>query len=85
MTNLYAARDLADKINYIGQERAARNLLVKMDTVPLEQVATMTELDIYEAILEKYKFIISDGEDILLVEKDKLQDFNKISVWLSRY
>ena len=84
MTNLYAARDLADKINYIGQERATRNLLVKMNTVPVEQIATMTELDIYEAILEKYKFIISDGEDVLLVEKDKLQDFNKIAVWLSR-
>lgn len=84
MTNLYAARDLADKINYIGQERAARNLLVKMNTVPLEQVATMTELDVYEAILDKYKFIISNGENILLVEKDKLQDFNKIAVWLNR-
>ena len=84
MANLYAARDLADKINYIGQERAARNLLVKMNTVPVEQIATMTELDIYEAILEKYEFIISDGEDVLLVEKDKLQDFNKIAVWLSR-
>ena len=59
-------------------------MLVKMTTVPVEQIATMTELDIYEAILEKYKFIISDGEDILLVEKDKLQDFNKIAVWLSR-
>lgn len=84
MTNLYAARDLADKINYIGQERAARKLLIKMNTVPLEQVATMTELDVYEAILDKYKFIISNSEDILLVEKDKLQDFNKIAVWLSR-
>lgn len=84
MTNLYAARDLADKIHYIGQERAARNLLVKMNTVPVEKVATMAELDVYEAILEKYKFIISDGEDILLVEKDKLQDFNKLAVWLNR-
>ena len=84
MANLYAARDLADKINYIGQERAARNLLVKMNTVPVEQIATMTELDVYEAILEQYKFIISNGENILLVEKDKLQDFNKIAVWLSR-
>lgn len=84
MTNLYAARDLAAKINYIGQERAARKLLIKMNTVPLEQVATMTELDVYEAILDKYKFIISNGENILLVEKDKLQDFNKLAVWLNR-
>ena len=84
MTNLYAARDLADKINYIGQERAARNLLVKMNTVPVEKVATMTELDVYDAILDKYKFIVSNSENILLVEKDKLQDFNKIAVWLNR-
>ena len=84
MTNLYDARDLADKINYRGQERAARNLLVKINTVPVEKIATMTELDVCEAILEKYKFIISDSENILLVEKDKLQDFKKIAVWLSR-
>lgn len=84
MTNLYAARDLADKINYIGQERAARNLLVKMNTVPVEKVATMTELDVCAAILDKYKFIVSNSENILLVEKDKLQDFNKIAVWLNR-
>lgn len=80
MTNLYAARDLADKINYIGQERAARNLLVKMNTVPVEQIATMTELDVYEAILDKFIFILSNSENILLVEKDKLQDFNKLAV-----
>lgn len=85
MATSYDARDLAAKIHYIGQERAARDLLVKMNTVPIEQIATMTELDVYEAILEKYKFIVSDGEDILLVEKDKLQDFNKIAVWLRRY
>lgn len=84
MTNLYDARDLADKINYIGQERAARKLLVKMNTVPLEQVATMTDLEVCAAILEKYEFIVSNGEDILLVEKDKLQDFNKLAVWLNR-
>lgn len=84
MANLYDARDLAGKINYMGQERAARNLLLKMNTVPVEQIATMTELDVYEAILEKYEFIVSDSENILLVEKDKLQDFNKIAVWLSR-
>lgn len=84
MANLYDARDLADKINYSGQERAARNLLVKMNTVPVEKIATMTGLDVYEAILDKYEFIISDSENILLVKKDKLQDFEKIAVRLSR-
>jgi hypothetical protein len=80
----YDARDLADKFNYRGQEKAARKLLVKMNTVPLEQVATMTQLEVCAAILEKYELIISDDESIMLVEKDKLQDFNKIAVWLNR-
>lgn len=84
MANIYDARDLADKIHYIGQEKAARKLLVKMNTVPLEQVATMTDVEVCEAILEKYEFIVSDSENILLVEKDKLEDFNKIAVRLSR-
>lgn len=84
MANSYDARDLAGKFNYIGQEKAARKLLVKMNTVPLEQVATMTDIEICAAILEKYEFIISNGENIILVEKDKLQDFNKIAVWLNR-
>ena len=83
-TNSYTAKDLADKINYRGQEQAARILLIKMNTVPVEKIAVMTELDVCEAILDKYEFIMSDSEDILLVEKDKLQDFNKIAVWLSR-
>lgn len=55
-----------------------------MNTVPLEQVATMTQLEVCEAILEKYEYIISTSENIILVEKDKLQDFNKIAVWLNR-
>lgn len=84
MADLYAARDLADKFNYRGQEKAARRLLVNMNTVPTEQVATMTALEVCAAILEKYEFIISTSENILLVEKDKLQDFNKIAVWLNR-
>ncbi|WP_293692366.1 hypothetical protein [uncultured Phascolarctobacterium sp.] len=84
MTNSYTARDLADKICYRGQEQAARILLIKMNTVPVEKIAVMTALDVCEAILDKYEFIMSDSEDILLVEKDKLQDFKKIAVWLSR-
>lgn len=84
MANSYDARYLANKFNYIGQEKATRKLLVKMNTVPLEQVATMTDIEVCAAILEKYEFIISDGENIILVEKDKLEDFNKIAVWLRR-
>lgn len=84
MTNSYTARDLADRICYRGQEQAARILLIKMNTIPLEKIAVMSDYDVYEALLEKYELIISDSENILLVEKDKLQDFNKIAVWLRR-
>ena len=84
MATTYDARDLADAINYIGQEQAARRLLVKMNTVPVEQIAVMTNLEVYKEILEKYKIIMSNNDNILLVDKDKIQDFNKIAVLLSR-
>ncbi len=84
MATSYDARDLGDAINYIGQEQAARRLLVKMNTVPVEQIAVMTNLEVYKEILEKYKMVISNSENVLLVEKDKMQDFNKVAVLLSR-
>lgn len=84
MATSHDARDLGDAINYIGQEQAARRLLVKMNTVPVEQIAVMTNLEVYKEILEKYKMVISNSENVLLVEKDKMQDFNKVAVLLSR-
>ena len=84
MATSYDARDLEKAINYIGQEQAARRLLVKMNTVPVEQIAVMTNLEVYKEILEKYKMVISNSENVLLVEKDKMQDFNKVAILLSR-
>lgn len=55
-----------------------------MNTVPVEQIAVMTNLEVYKEILEKYKMVMTDSENILLVEKDKIQDFNKIAVFLRR-
>lgn len=84
MATSYDARDLEKVINYTGQEQAARRLLVKMNTVPVEQIAVMTNLEVYKEILEKYKMVMTDSENILLVEKNKIQDFNKIAVFLRR-
>lgn len=84
MATTYDARDLADTINYTGQEQAARRLLVKMNTVPVEQIAVMTNLEVYKEILEKYKMVMSNSESVLLIERDKIQDFNKIATFLNR-
>ena len=84
MATLYDGIDLARAINYTGQEQAARNLLIKMNTLPVERIAAMTSIDVYAAILEKYEMIMTNDENILLIERDKMQDFNKIAVMLSR-
>lgn len=84
MATSYDARDLADAINYVGQEQAARRLLVKMNTVPVEQIAVMTNLEVYKEILEKYKMVMSNSESVLLIERNKIQDFNKIATFLNR-
>lgn len=84
MDTSYDARDLQMAINYTGQEQAARQLLVRMNTVPIEEVAVMTSLEVYQAIMEEYEMVMSDSENVLLVKKDEMQDFNKIAVMLSR-
>lgn len=55
-----------------------------MNTVPVEQIAVMTGLEVYQAILEEYEMVIANDESVLLIEKDKMQDFNKIAIMLSR-
>ena len=84
MATSYDGRDLGKIINYMGQEQAARRLLVKMNTVPVEKIAVMTNLEVYEEILEKYEIVMHNSESILLIERDKIKDFNKIAVFLRR-
>ena len=78
------ARELANRINYSGMERCARKIVLKDNLAKAEEIAIMTELEVYEKLLQKYEVVMSEREEILLIAKDKMEEFNDMAVYLSR-
>ena len=78
------ARELNSHIMYTGMERDARAILLKDNLATAEDVAMMTSLDVFDRLLEKYEVIMCEQQDILLIDKKKMEEFNKMAVYLSR-
>lgn len=78
------ARELNNHVMYTGMERDARAILLKDNLATAEDVALMTSLDVFERLLEKYEVIMCEKEDILLIDKKKMKEFNKMAVYLRR-
>ena len=78
------SRGLASKINYLGQERAARKLLLKDKIATAEEIAIMTDIEVYGKLLERYEVVMTGSEQILIVAKENIQTFNNIAVYLNR-
>ena len=84
MVKIMDARELNNHVMYTGMERDARAILLKDNLATAEDVALMTSLDVFERLLEKYEVIICEEEDILLIDKKKMKEFNKMAVYLRR-
>ena len=78
------ARELNRHVRYTGMERDAREILLKDNLATVEDVAIMTSLDVFDRLLEKYEVIMCEEQDILLIDKKKMEEFNKMAVYLSR-
>ena len=78
------ARELYNHINYTGMERDARKIVLKDNLAKAEEVAVMANLEVYEILLQKYEVVMCKSEDILLVDKEKMEEFNNMAVYLSR-
>ena len=84
MVKIMDARELNNHVMYTGMERDARAILLKDNLATAEDVALMTSLDVFERLLEKYEVIMCEKEDILLIDKKKMEEFNKMAVYLRR-
>lgn len=71
-------------INYVGMERDARRIILKDNLAKAEDVAIMTDIEVYEILLQKYEVVMCEPEEILLIEKEKIEEFNSMAVYLSR-
>lgn len=78
------ARELNSHVMYTGMERDARAILLKDNLATVEDIAMMTSLDVFDRLLEKYEVIMCEEQDILLIAKDKMEEFNDMAVYLSR-
>lgn len=77
-------RDLSDRLPYMGMIRDARKLAIKDKMATAEELALMSELEICDLIVRDYNIIISGDEKVLLIPKDKMDEFEKMAVYLCR-
>lgn len=75
---------LLDSINYIGQEKNLRKLLILDKKAKAEEVALMTQEEVCELIAEDYEMIYSQSEIIGLVKNEDLEKVNSLIVKISR-
>ena len=78
------ARELNSHVRYTGMERDARAILLNDNLATAEDVALMTSLDVFDRLLEKYEVIMCEEQDILLIDKKKMKEFNSMAVYLRR-
>lgn len=69
---------------YTGQERDARKLLIDEKIAPIEDVAIMSSEDVEEKIRERYEVVAKADEEIILVKKEDMEQFEKLVEVLSR-
>lgn len=70
--------------DYTGQERDARKLLIDEKIAPIEDVAIMSGKDVEEKIRERYEVVAKANEEILLVKKEDMEQFEKFIKILTR-
>ena len=70
--------------DYTGQERDARGLLIDEKIASIEDVAIMSGEDVEEKIRERYEVVAKADEEILLVKKEDMGQFDKLVKVLTR-
>lgn len=84
MVKTMNARELNNHVMYAGMERDAREILLKDNLATAEDVALMTSIDVFERLLEKYEVIMCEQENIMLIDKKKMKEFNSMAIYLTR-
>lgn len=70
--------------DYTGQERNARKLLIDENIASIEEVAIMSSDEVEEKIRERYEVVAKADEEIILVKKEDMEQFEKLVKVLAR-
>lgn len=78
------ARELSQKMNYIGMERDLRKLALREKMATPEELAISTELQICEMILNRFEVVFVERERIGLIKKEDAEIYNKVIELIER-
>ena len=79
------ARELYyNHITHTGMDKNARRIILKDNLAKAEDIAMMSDFEIYEVLLQKYEVVMCEPENILLIDKQKMEEFESIAVYLTR-
>ena len=77
-------RDLSNRLIDTGMQKDARKLALKDKMATAEELALMSELEICDLIERDYNIIMSGDEKVLLISKEKMDEFEQMAVYLCR-
>lgn len=77
-------RELSDKLNYLGMERGIRKLALEEKMETAEKIAVMSEVEVCDLVSNEYEIVYSENEEIGLVRKDKLKEYESLVKIISR-
>ena len=77
-------RALYSNINYFGMERDMRELLIEEGIKKAEDLATMTSVEVCDALLEYYDVVSCEDECITIVKQKDVKTYNSIVKYLER-
>lgn len=72
-------REFSDHIKYSGQKESVRRILLKNELVTEEELAVMTDIEVYDKLMENYEPIMEEYNAILIINKDNFEEFRKMA------
>ena len=71
-------RELSENLNYLGMHSGIRKLATA------EKLAVMNEVEVCDLVANEYELVYAENEEIGLVRKDKMGEYNKLVTVISR-
>ena len=71
-------RELSEKLNYLGMVRGIRKLALEEKMETAEKIAVMSEVEVCDLVSNEYEIVYSENEEIGLVRKDKLREYESL-------
>lgn len=77
-------RELSENLNYSGMSSGIRKLALKEKLATAEDLAVMNEVEVCDLVANEYELVYAENEEIGLVRKDKMGEYNKLVTVISR-